>query len=463
MNLESVSDLREGTHDSGTQESSSRQNSELVGACLQPEDICVLNLPAHRLHSYSLQHPCVYLGDSSDWETSAVLRARELEEIKARATQMEKTMRWWSDCTANWREKWSKVRTERNKAREEIRELRLKLEMVMKELSALKKEKQDLINEKELLKAEITWKRKIDFLETCHKEQIFQRGSPQEMSVNNVIKNKQIPSIRETSRTDMDITENPLTENQDMRCQLELPDLFSKGVSHISLESMKLRLDSVVQPLENELMKMSILQLHIDESPKTVQKEREVSNCTEMQIGMLASDLSQWSLKYEETSNSKQETVKQLERLQVENTAEWEKKEILGTENVELERENRRLKTQIGVLQELLATKNGLTTSTLETDFERAKNELLEKNKLDDSLNQIRKLQQSLEKETEAKDSLQVQVNHLQSRLKEVQKVSSVPNVNQQSICCSRDSPERVDEDEVVDSQFHRRHLKEQV
>jgi len=33
-----------------------------------------------------------------------------LEEARARAAQMEKTMRWWSDCTANWREKWSKVK-----------------------------------------------------------------------------------------------------------------------------------------------------------------------------------------------------------------------------------------------------------------------------------------------------------------------------------------------------------------
>ena len=37
------------------------------------------------------------------------MRQRELEEMRARAAQMEKTMRWWSDCTANWREKWSKV------------------------------------------------------------------------------------------------------------------------------------------------------------------------------------------------------------------------------------------------------------------------------------------------------------------------------------------------------------------
>ena len=45
-----------------------------------------------------------------DWESREELRLRELEEARARAAQMEKTMRWWSDCTANWREKWSKVR-----------------------------------------------------------------------------------------------------------------------------------------------------------------------------------------------------------------------------------------------------------------------------------------------------------------------------------------------------------------
>jgi len=33
---------------------------------------------------------------------------------------MEKTLRWWSDCTANWREKWTKVRSERNRARDEV-------------------------------------------------------------------------------------------------------------------------------------------------------------------------------------------------------------------------------------------------------------------------------------------------------------------------------------------------------
>ncbi|KAK4290960.1 hypothetical protein Pmani_036178 [Petrolisthes manimaculis] len=78
------------------------------------------------------------------WHDKQEMMQRELEEARARATQMEKTMRWWSDCTANWREKWSKVRSERNKAREEVRILRGRLEVSQRETSALKREKNDL-------------------------------------------------------------------------------------------------------------------------------------------------------------------------------------------------------------------------------------------------------------------------------------------------------------------------------
>ena len=57
-----------------------------------------------------------------------VTMTREMEELRARTQQMEKTLkyipnifmsrqlslinviiRWWSDCTANWRDKWTKV------------------------------------------------------------------------------------------------------------------------------------------------------------------------------------------------------------------------------------------------------------------------------------------------------------------------------------------------------------------
>lgn len=87
-----------------------------------------------------------------DYDDREELRQRELEEIRARAAQMEKTMRWWSDCTSNWREKWCKVRNERNKAREENRQLRAKLDACIKENNALKREKEELANQNEHLK-----------------------------------------------------------------------------------------------------------------------------------------------------------------------------------------------------------------------------------------------------------------------------------------------------------------------
>lgn len=64
-------------------------------------------------------------------------------------------MKWWSDCTANWREKWSKVRTERNKARDEAKQLRGNLETAVKEANAYKREKTDLEQQIGQLKKEM--------------------------------------------------------------------------------------------------------------------------------------------------------------------------------------------------------------------------------------------------------------------------------------------------------------------
>ncbi len=89
-----------------------------------------------------------------DWESRDELRLRELEEARARAAQMEKTMRWWSDCTANWREKWSKVRAERNRARDEVRQLRQRLDALTKELTGARRERQELAAENEQLRQE---------------------------------------------------------------------------------------------------------------------------------------------------------------------------------------------------------------------------------------------------------------------------------------------------------------------
>ena len=97
-----------------------------------------VNPTRHEKSSSDLPIP---FAETEDLDARDELRERELEEARARVLQMEKTMRWWSDCTANWREKWGKVRAERNKAREENRQLKLKLEAAAKEISNLKREK----------------------------------------------------------------------------------------------------------------------------------------------------------------------------------------------------------------------------------------------------------------------------------------------------------------------------------
>ena len=49
---------------------------------------------------------------------------RELEKSKAQIAQLEKTLKWWSDCTANWREKWNKEKTERRRLKDELGQLK---------------------------------------------------------------------------------------------------------------------------------------------------------------------------------------------------------------------------------------------------------------------------------------------------------------------------------------------------
>ncbi|CAG2118669.1 unnamed protein product, partial [Medioppia subpectinata] len=72
------------------------------------------------------------------------MKDKDLIETKARVLQMEKTMKFWSDCLANWREKWRKVRDERNKCRDESRVLSNKLDSMSKELSEALRQKSEL-------------------------------------------------------------------------------------------------------------------------------------------------------------------------------------------------------------------------------------------------------------------------------------------------------------------------------
>ncbi|KAK1798252.1 hypothetical protein P4O66_006650 [Electrophorus voltai] len=507
-----------------------------------------------------------------DWESREELRMRELEEARARAAQMEKTMRWWSDCTANWREKWSKVRAERNRARDEVRTLRQRLDALTKELSGVRRERQELASETEQLRLET---------QRLRAEPASLSGGPASTAAS--CSPPSHPASSDTTPLgpeDDSAGEGPGSPEQEpvrdvgadkaerqkelqlleafLRSKAESPESWD-GRSVSSLRSALGRQDRTrllwedVAALEDDSSKLSALQLRLDEAQKVLQKERDVgmSLCSmvmrggdvavqhgdvTMQCGdaggdvirrdkhalgksieKLETELSQWKLKFEELNKSKQEALKQLnllkevhqdelgrmsedledelgartsmdkklaelrsemERLQVENAAEWGRRERLETEKLVLERENKKLRGQMEDLEEQLARKLRQAASALDTDLKSVQGDLFERNKeladlrhvhakvkkqyqektaelqhanrrveqheaevkklrlrveelkkelgqaedeLDEAHNHSRKLQRSLDEQVEQTENLQVQLEHLQSRLRRQQ------------------------------------------
>ncbi|XP_053127532.1 coiled-coil domain-containing protein 102A [Hemicordylus capensis] len=354
-----------------------------------------------------------------DWESREELRLRELEEARARAAQMEKTMRWWSDCTANWREKWSKVRAERNKAREEVRQLRQKLEALTKELASLKRERQEVLNENEQLGKEVARlaaaggqkEQERDNRVASEKEREAESEPVRDVGSEKLPRNK--------SLQEFELMENLLKSKQDgsecwdQRSSVSVRSAFTRP------ERNRLIWEDV-SVIEEDATKVTALKLRLDESQKVLLKEREDKLSLSKNIEKLEGELSQWKIKYEELSKNKQEVMKQLnilkeihqdelgrisedledelgarssmdkklaelrsemERLQAENAAEWGKRERLETEKLNLERENKKLRAQIEDLEEVLARKRRQTASALDTDFKTIQAELFEKNK----------------------------------------------------------------------------------
>ncbi|KAM4592323.1 coiled-coil domain-containing protein 102A [Odontesthes bonariensis] len=499
-------------------------------------------------------------GAGADWESREELRLRELEEARARAAQMEKTMRWWSDCTANWREKWSKVRAERNRARDEIRQLRQRLDTLTKELTSVRRERQELTSENEMLRQETlrlhgdnmaqdtTATTPPSFPAHPHgassssSSSISPPSPASSFSSSKVHTDCKLDRVREGppgspepepvrdvdrqkigQQKDLEVLESVLHSGATGTDTLETWD--SRGVnpagsrssSCLSRQERSRQLWEDMSIVEEDSSKVNALQLRLDESQKVLLKEREDKLALSKSIERLEAELSQWKLKYEELSKNKQEALKQLnllkemhqdelgrisedledelgartsmdkklaelraemEKLQVENAAEWGRRERLETEKLALERDNKKLRAQAEDLEEQLAKKRRQAASALDTDLKVIQSELFERNKeladlrhvhgklkkqfqekttelahanrrveshdaevkklrlrvdelkkelgqaedeLDESHNQTRKLQRSLDEQVEQSENLQVQLEHLQSRLRRLQ------------------------------------------
>ncbi|KAH1008753.1 hypothetical protein HUJ05_009281 [Dendroctonus ponderosae] len=286
------------------------------------------------------------IGDVSEWEANEALRQRELEEAKGRAAQMEKTMRWWSDCTANWREKWSKVRNERNKAREECKQLRTKLETSVKEASGHKRDKDEVEAQNDQLKREIE---KIHLLLLKHagqfdsqifealgedplKDFAFSNGSPVKEAPckelkgitspsrdllidrerqNGVSSSQSNPECDSTGPLEAEI--NGRTSDSNLRLDDEVESLrgaVPKKLCDLGAKSL------AIMDEENALQQISMLQLKLEEASKTITIEREEKDSLHRILDRISAELHEEKEKCDELREAKQEVMRQLLCLQ---------------------------------------------------------------------------------------------------------------------------------------------------
>ncbi|XP_076762908.1 coiled-coil domain-containing protein 102A isoform X2 [Xylocopa sonorina] len=299
----------------------------------------------------------------SEWETKEALRQRELEEARARAAQMEKTMRWWSDCTANWREKWSKVRNERNMAREEAKMLRAKLEIAVKDANSYKHECQELELQNDQLKKEME---KIHMILLKHAGQFDQQiftvleSDPQLRSTlgidellkfyNNVEQSENVNSPKDLLACKVSLEESnvcvgshnilPDRDIEEYVLQGAVPkhavelykessiNSLDKDIARLVADSSSIE-DSIEKNRpsctdESYVQKILILQHKLDEAAKTISTEREEKNSLHRGMEKLKLEIIQLRKQCEELEESKAETARELlelkDRFQIELT-----------------------------------------------------------------------------------------------------------------------------------------------
>lgn len=447
----------------------------------------------------------------SEWESKEALRQRELEEARARAAQMEKTMRWWSDCTANWREKWSKVRNERNAARDEAKALRAKLEIAVKDANTFKHESQELELQNEQLKKEME---KIHMILLKHAGQFDQQiftilesdsqlratlGLDEQLEFySNIESNDTLNTQRnllscKTLHEASDVASGghnilPERDIEEYVLQGAVPkhavELYKESANSLdqnitklvadsnpkkdSLDKQQLSLDTYNK--ESLTQKMSTLQLKLEEATKTISVEREEKDSLHCTVEKLKAELKQLREQCEELSESRADTMRELselkerfqlelndehiadliddtgngegmdrrlselrtelERLQVENAAEWSKRERLETEKISLERENKLLRLKLYELQEKMESRRPRPVSTADTDTRQLQHEILVRNMVLLEVKQYQAaLKQSLaEKTTELSHAMrrseqyEAEVKRVRTRVEELKK-----------------------------------------
>lgn len=290
---------------------------------------------------------------SADWEAKEALYRRELDEARARATQMEKTMRWWSDCTANWREKWSKVRTERNKAREEAKQYKNKLDALSKELTILKVEKKDL--EQQLLDVKSDNEKLLSIGES--------RIVTAELNPDDCI---------ELRRKNVGYV-SPGENQPSMRQRASLDSHKFSNVDSVlanKLSEMRLKLDEASKSLQSEkdhkaflLGKIETLTAELHNTKMELHSDRTLgsTDSSQSEVERLQNELQDEIAAKQVLEEKIAEMKMEVERLKSENNIQWSKREMLETENVAILRENKKLYGQVCEMREQIHKLNRIS------------------------------------------------------------------------------------------------------
>ncbi|XP_055699816.1 coiled-coil domain-containing protein 102A isoform X4 [Phlebotomus papatasi] len=364
----------------------------------------------------------------SEWEAKE--RQRELEQAQARVSQIEKTVQWWSSCSKTWREKYSQVRTERNKARDEAKQLRSSLEAAIKESNIYKKEKSELELQISQLKKEME---KIHSLLMKHAGQFEKSGlegidEPERCGRDNDSPDVSSDGLKNVNSEDGLVNKTDRSQSRDSDiegCMLQEP--ISKILECEQNDDASAEERRLIQQLskddndEDEYLqqKISTLRLRLDDAHKTLEKEREEKHNYMKNIERLTMEMQEVQAQCEELRLSKQDAVRELltlqeqhraevrisnnalqdevnareslerrlcelrgelERMQAENAAEWGRRERLETEKLILERDNKKLRCELRDFQEL-ADRRGRPLVSSDIEIRNLQQELAERNK----------------------------------------------------------------------------------
>ena len=173
-------------------------------------------------------------------------------------------MRWWSECTANWRDKWSKVRAERNKYKDELKRLAIKHEATLQDMKRQQLQMPDNLTHK----VRNYYPGGIE-TKTCRVQEVqteIAQKSTKEMGTN-------------TENLDLSVTSHLLDfEMVPTRLQDDDSGVFQVKGSNFSppdSESRMTRFLNDVSALQSSSENNSLVQFKLDEAIKTLEVERK--------------------------------------------------------------------------------------------------------------------------------------------------------------------------------------------